>query len=392
MNCLFKWITVILLCYFFVQSANASIPDTLTQYCNQNDFHYTPIVVNYINQNQIDSLDMLYQNLPVVCSSKGWNQLVHLFLICVKYPERVDHLNAVEMEFLIDYVYSIKYHKIYVKPKDTVFYEYQMMPDFQRLHEAVQNYLSTYYNQLAIGTLPYQLVGTILQRHNQFFEYLNNPVNQYSSAQVSYNSFTQNKDDINKTGHLFFHFNTSYTFNTQMGNPINMEWLGIDIILPKWSAGASFGYSQHTKAPNYKIWYNQIELAPDKTEMLSFNLWANYFLLHKTRINPYVGIGCSLFDSHHSFIIRGDDKKLSVYGSQVYPEFGLMFGRLPNCWLKLHCSYRFNFMDVDYAGETWTDSEFSSNIYERDIRIGASILVLLISETKHKGQLIGVYK
>lgn len=390
MKLLFRFICLLAWCFRWYTSC-AFMPDSTTIQCYKNDLEYTPIAVRYIDNKEIDALDSLYKSLPKSCSSKGWNQLVNLFLICVKYPQRLEQLNESEMEFLIDYVYCMKHKQIYYKAKDTFAYDYNLMPAFHRLHEAVQKYLVVYDMGLQQGTMSYKLVGTLLQKHNEFFKHLNNLEHQHDSSMVTTRSFMNNKVKLKSYGHVFLHLNTSFVQNKQMGNAIHYEWAALEIISNKFSSGVAIGISQNTTKPAYTITYHDQQLTPQRTAFFNFSCWYNRFLLTETPVKPYLGIGASLLESQQNFTINGEQKKLSVYGGQVYPEFGLLFGRTPYFWLKLHCSYRFNLMEVDYWGEKWEYTNMNTNIRENDFRVGIAILINILNETKHKGQLVGLY-
>lgn len=390
MRQLFK-ITWVLVWCFTWHSTRAFTPDSITIQCYQNDVRYTPIVVEYISNNQIDAVDSMYASLPKSCSSKGWNQLVNLFLVCVKYPERMEQLNESEMEFLIDYIYCIKHKQIYYNAKDTFAYDYNLMPAFHRLHEAVQKYLTTHYTGLQHGSMSYKLVGTILQKHNDFFTHLLHLEQQHDYSMVTTKSFMENKSKLKKRGHVFLHLNTVFVQNKQMGNAIHYEWAGLEIATQKYAAGLAIGVSFNTTMPTYQITYSEQQLTPERTEFFNVSCWYNRFLLTETRVKPYVGLGASWLESQQVFTINGDEKKLSVYGGQVYPEFGVLLGGTSHVGLKLHCSYRFNFMEVDYWGEKWDFTDMSTNIHEGDFRMGVAILINILNENRHKGKLVGLY-
>ena len=365
--------------------------DSITKQCYHNEIKYTPIMVNFISNNQIDSVEMLFSNMPKMCEEQGWNQLISLFLVCVKYPEKIDYLNENEMDFIIDYTYCVRYNQFKYQPKDTIYYDYYIMPTFNDLHQAVLTYLTSFYQTLPTGSKQQSLVGTIINKNNSFFEELKD-LNSYDKTTSTYASYLSSKEKLNNATHLFLHLNTSYSINNQIGNAIVFEYLGIEFIQPKMMTGISLGAGPNTTNPNFLIYYNNEIIVPQKSVIISATFWANYILTNKGKIKPYVGVGASIFDWQHvTPKINGKSETLSIFGGQVYPELGFLIGKKPNYWLKIHGSYRYTGYTADYWGDSWdNDSTFGHNIKTNDIRIGVTILFNLLSEAKHKGKIIGL--
>lgn len=365
--------------------------DSITKQCYQNELKYTPMMVDFISNNQIDSVEMLFNNMPKMCEEQGWNQLVNLFLICVKHSEKIDSLNNSEMDFLIDYVYCIKYNQLKYQPKDTIYYAYYLMPTFNDLHQSVFNYLTSFYETLSIGSKQQILVATIIDKNNSFFDELKTS-NNYDTTSLTYSSYLTSKEKLNNATHLFLHLNTSYSINNQIGNAIVFEYFGLEFIEPKMMTGISLGAGPSISNPNFLIFYNNEIIVPQKSVIISATFWANYILTNKGKIKPYVGIGTSMYEWQHvTPEINGKEETLSIFGGQVYPEIGFLIGKKPNYWLKIHGSYRFTSYTADYWGDSWdSNSTFGHNIKTNDIRIGVTILINLLPEFKHKGKIIGL--
>ena len=388
-----KYIKLILFVCLIANNSNVYSfeVDSITKQCYQNEVKYTPMMVDFISNNQIDSVEILFNEMPKMCEEQGWNQLVNLFLICVKHPEKIDSLNNSEMDFLIDYVYCIKYNQLKYQPKDTIYYAYYLMPTFNNLHQSVFNYLTSFYATLSIGSKQQSIIGTIINKNNTFFKDLKG-LNNHEKTSSTYTSYLSSKEKLNNETHLFLHLNTSYSINNQIGNAIVMEYFGLEFIEHKMMTGISLGAGPNTTNPNFLIYYNNEIVLPEKSVIISATYWGNYILTNKGKIKPYVGVGFSMFEWQHvTPEINGKRETLSIFGGQVYPELGFLIGKKPNYWLKIHGSYRFTSYTADYWGDSWdNNSTFGHNIKTNDIRIGVTILLNLLPEAKHKGKIIGL--
>jgi hypothetical protein len=223
-----KYLKLLLLVCFIANNSKVYSfqVDSITKQCYQNEVKYTPMMVHFISNNQVDSVEILFNNMPKMCEEQGWNQLINLFLTCVKYPEKIDYLNKSEMDFLVDYIYCIKYNQLKYQPKDTIYYDYYIMPTFNDLHQAVLTYLTSFYENLPIASKQQSLVGTIINKNNTFFKDLKG-LNNHEKTSSTYASYLSSKEKLNHATHLFLHLNTSYSINNQIGNAIVFEYLGI---------------------------------------------------------------------------------------------------------------------------------------------------------------------
>ncbi len=384
---------LLLICFIANNSRVYSFEvDSITKQCYQNEVKYTPIMVDFISNNQVDSVEMLFNNMPKMCEEQGWNQLINLFLICVKYPEKIDFLTENEMGFLIDYTYSIQYNEIKYQPKDTSYYDYDIMPTFNELHQAVQTYLTSFYETIPTGTKRHNLVGSLLNKNNSFFERLNKESFAYNSS-LTYKSLTAYKNMLDTLPHIFLHVKTSYSLANKFGNALIFEPLGLEVFQKNNSFGLTIGYGINTQPPAFTYNYEGQIITPPNTSFFVFSTWVNHVFYKYKRINPYVGAGLSFFDSQlESPEKNGKKIKVSTYGAQAYPEIGLVFGKKSNHWLKIHCGYYLTAYGVDYADEKWFFfSDFENNLSGNHFRFGFSVLINLFPIHKQKGKLIGLY-
>lgn len=389
---------IISMCLFNVlsiQQLKAYTPDSTAQKCFHYEVQHTQSIIHYLESNHIDSIELLYGQLPNECTTKGWNQLIKLFLVCVKYPERIIDMPEPDMEFLIDYTYSIKHNKIKYLPKDSIYYFYRDLVTFNSLHPAVQKYLNTFYTTLEAGTKQQMLVGTLLNKNNLFFEHLNATGSQYNYIPL-YASFTANKKKLGEMALLFLNINTSYSTNKQLGNFLLFEPFSIEVIDKRTMFGASFGFGIQKSEVDYQITYNNQAVVPKRGDLYSFSGSYNYILLKKGAIKPYIGLGVALtWQYQETPEVNGKRDDLTVCGRQMYPEFGFLIGKRPNYWAKIHCSYRYTMYTVDYSGDEWnedqTNSTFGHNLIQNEIRFGVSILFDLFKETTHKGKMVGSF-
>lgn len=382
---------VVLWC--MAQAVFAFVPDSVTIACYAEYRTQAPNLVRYIHNNQPDSVELVYAGFSDSCKTKDWNQLVHLFLISVKYPEQIDHLNENEMRFVIDYAYCIRHAQIEPNSEDSIYYVYNLMPAFYMVHRAIQSYWEKLYESLTPGSRQHSFIGTLLNKHSLFFDELNEEAIHLAPSST-YQSYVSNKEQIKKASHLYMHINIGFSFNKQIGNATHYEWLGLDVLRNRYMTGLSIGVGVNSSNPTYTITYNGIPLRPRKTECFTFTTWDSYILYNQGWVKPFIGGGLSIFDWRHSFTVNGEKKELSTFGVQFYPEVGLLLGKISNqIRCKVHASYRFNFEMIDYAQDRiWgTQSSFSHNITSNDIRFGFSLLIMLIQENKHKGQMLKMY-
>jgi hypothetical protein len=367
--------------------------DTTILKCYEIEKLKTDLAVGFIYNNQIDSLENLYNDLPLFCSENPWNLLMKLFLICNKYPEQIDSLNQTEMDFLTTYVYVVQDKKFVYDAGNNHGFFFNQMPTFIKLHDAIRSNLKELLSSLPPETRQSELIGTLIGKNNLFFDHYNKKKYEFNSdSSLSFKSFISTKKAVRNQKQLFLSLKTSYALNPQLGNSIQYDYFTAEIIQKQNILGLTiFGLGLNTSDSNYKIFYNGIEVNADTKVNWSCHIYYNYTFFKESFVKPFVGGGLGFQVREENVATADDVERLEIFTYQMYPEVGLLFGKWPNYLFKLHCSYNLNGYSVGYAEDVYEhNSVFNDNLYTNEWRIGLSILIDMDREVKQKAKMVGL--
>lgn len=371
--------------------AKASIEDTVMTKCYHIEQTNTELAVKYINQNHIDSLDMLYQQQPTLCREYTWNLLVKVFLMCTRYPQQIESINEAEMDFIIQYVNCVRNKNFIEGMGEYHEYNFNKMPTFITLHNAVQQYLSGIYGNLPIGTNESNLTGTLIGKQTYFFDQLHKENDSIST--ISHQSFVSAKKDLRNAALFFLTPSTSLVINKKLGNTVQFD-LGFELKIKRTLIGYSFGFGFNTTDPNNIAMYNDKELKPSTRLNWTYSAWYNYLLLKECFINPYIGGGLGFQRGFGSRDIGNyNNVQISVSTAQLYPEVGLLLGNWPNYIVKLNCSYRLSaVIEGAYYGDIQEEElTLIDNLNVNSWRIGFTILIGMQKKIKQEAKLVGLW-
>jgi hypothetical protein len=368
---------------------NASVDDTLAK-CYKLELKNTELAVKYINQNHIDSLDMLYQQQPTLCREYTWNLLIKVFLMCIRYPQQIESINEAEMDFIIQYVNCVRNKNFIEGMGEYHEYNFNKMPTFITLHNAVQQYLSGIYGNLPIGTNESNLTGTLIGKQTSFFDQLNKENDSISTK--SHQSFVSVKKDIRKTALFFLTPSTSLVINKKLGNSIQFD-LGFELKIKRALFGYSLGLGFNTTDPSYILVYNDIKLKPTTRLNWTYNAWYNYLPFKESFINPYIGAGFGFQEGFRSQdVVNNNNVHISISTAQLYPEVGFLIGNWPNYLVKLSGSYRLSGYWAKYYGDIQEEElKFIDNLNLNSWRISFTVLIGMQKKFNQKAKLVGLW-
>jgi hypothetical protein len=388
---MFRLYSIIKILFLLAMQANAQRwQHPTTQECYDLEVAKTPILIEFIKNNQLDSINEIYVNHLSSCKEQPWSLLLSLFLMSTMHQERIDAIEELEMKFLIQYSWCVRRNKFF--NYETVFethnHIFKVLPPFIKLQNEVQRYLNDLYVKLPIGSRQHDLVGTLIGKHNKIFEYFNTSA-QYVGGGISHKSLIQQKKNITKYPQTFLVVSNSYVFNSQMGNSIQFDLLGVEqYLFGKFITGLSLGYGINTTAPNYEFIYNDKVITPGQLDNFAYNLWFGYMFKQRAVLNPYIAIGAGGLFRYYEIENITPSKESQINNLQIYPEIGAIIGKWPYHHIKINCSYRFGRSVVVSQGEM-EQIRHTHNISQNDLRVGFSVLFNISPSTRQIVKMVG---
>ena len=390
----FFWI-VFLMCIPSITFSQERLPDSLIVKCFRLEEEYTGNIVRYIQNKEIDLVDSLHNSFPTPCIRYEWHTLINTFLICTKYPEQIDSLSEVDVEFLLNYVTLARAGAILYENKKEHHYMFYEMPSFGRLHVAVQNYLNEIYPSLDKDSQRGRFVGTLIGVNNHFFDEFTDVKSDYVyTSNISFQSFMAQKEAIRNEPLRYFSLRTSFANNRQTGNSMQFDYFSMVIIEKQFMLGATlFGFGLNTTDANYELTYKDKTIKPNTTGNIGLYNWYSHIFLKDAYVKPFAGMGWGILTRQDGITVNGEEALINIMTYQLYPEVGLLLGKWPNYFLKIHASYHFNGYGASFDEEPieGEDSIINDNLNQNEWRVGISLLLGLNYYTKQKAKLMKLY-